>query len=71
MDHLARWGQPPEPHETLPPCSMVLTSGGLLAAKIASLDGMLYALVAYVADIGAPATGAHGRDSSARTGCAP
>ncbi|MEU6037295.1 hypothetical protein ABZ801_18000 [Actinomadura sp. NPDC047616] len=54
MHELSQWGQPPEPHDTLPPCSMVLTSGGLLAAKIASLDGMLYGLVAYVADIGAP-----------------
>lgn len=49
-----RWGVPAEPHETLPSCSMVLTSGGLLVAKITSLDGMLYGMVTYVTDDGAP-----------------
>jgi len=33
---------------------MVLTSGGLLVAKITSLDGMLYGMVTYVPDDGAP-----------------
>jgi hypothetical protein len=33
---------------------MVLTSGDLLVAKITSLDGMLYGMVTYVTDDGAP-----------------
>lgn len=50
----SRWGIPPESHESLPPCSMVLTSAGLLVAKITSLDGVLYGLVSYLADDGSP-----------------
>ncbi|QXJ21630.1 hypothetical protein AGRA3207_002503 [Actinomadura graeca] len=45
------WRRPP-PHEDLPSCSMVLTRGGLLAAKVASVDGSSYGLVGYVVDAG-------------------
>ncbi|MFC5184357.1 hypothetical protein [Actinomadura harenae] len=54
MDQIRNWGHPALDHELLPPCSMVLTSGGLLVAKIASVAGHLYGLVAYVADDGRP-----------------
>ncbi|MFC4912933.1 hypothetical protein [Actinomadura gamaensis] len=49
---IARWGHPLLDDDQLPACSMVVTSGGLLAAKITSLDGVLYGLVGYVADDG-------------------
>ncbi|REE98363.1 hypothetical protein [Thermomonospora umbrina] len=42
------------PHQGLPPCSMVITSGGLLVVKIASMGDDLYGLVASVADDGSP-----------------
>ncbi|MGH3575322.1 MAG: hypothetical protein ACRDUW_26480 [Pseudonocardiaceae bacterium] len=49
-----RWGVPVAPHDTLPSCSMVLTSGGPLVAKITSLEGVLYGKVTYVTDDGSP-----------------
>ncbi|MFC5747375.1 hypothetical protein [Actinomadura rugatobispora] len=52
--HACGWPALAIPHQMLPPCSMVLTDGGLLAAKITSMGDSMYALVGYVANDARP-----------------